>query len=127
VLKTAYLSARRLLAIEGPLLEEVFAYGEGYPVRLAQYSVYAFWLVLALALVGAVTPVARRAPSAFWWCPAAILLSTVFFEGLTRYRSPADPFFLMLAALALMEAARRLRRRAAARAPAPGERVPVGR
>jgi 4-amino-4-deoxy-L-arabinose transferase-like glycosyltransferase len=127
VLKTAYLSARRLLNIEGPLLEEVFAYGEGYPLRLAQYSVYAFWVVLALALAGALTRAARRAPAAFWWCPALILLSTVFFEGLTRYRSPADPFFLMLAALALIEAARRLRRPAAAVTSAPGERVPVGR
>jgi 4-amino-4-deoxy-L-arabinose transferase-like glycosyltransferase len=127
VLKTAYLSARRLLNIEGPLLEEVFAYGEGYPLRLAQYSVYAFWVVLALALLGALTRAARRAPSAFWWCPALILLSTVFFEGLTRYRAPADPFFLMLAALAVMTAARRHRHAEAASAPALGERVTVGR
>ena len=127
VLKTAYLSARRLLNIEGPLLEEVFAYGEGYPLRLAQYSVYAFWVVLALALAGALTRAARRAPSALWWCPALILLSTVFFEGLTRYRSPADPFFLMLAALTLMEVARRVRRPTAAGTSALRERVTVGR
>ena len=127
VLKTGYLSARRLLNVEGPLLEEVFAYGEGYPLRLAQYSVYAFWVVLALALAGALTRAARRAPSAFWWSPALILLSTVFFEGLTRYRSPADPFFLMLAALALVEGARRLRRAPAVGTSALDERVPVGR
>jgi 4-amino-4-deoxy-L-arabinose transferase-like glycosyltransferase len=127
VLKTAYLSARRLLNIEGPLLEEVFAYGEGYPLRLAQYSVYAFWVVLALALAGALTRAARGAPAAFWWCPALILLSTVFFEGLTRYRSPADPFFLMLAALAIVAAARRLRHAEKAGAPTLGDRVPVGR
>jgi 4-amino-4-deoxy-L-arabinose transferase-like glycosyltransferase len=127
LLKTTYLSARRLLNIEGPILEEVFAYGEGYPVRLAEYSVYAFWAVLALALAGAATRAARRAPGAFWWCPALILLSTVFFEGLTRYRSPADPFFLMLAALALTAAARRLRRPAVAGTSTLGNRVPVGR
>jgi 4-amino-4-deoxy-L-arabinose transferase-like glycosyltransferase len=127
VLKTAYLSGRRLLNIEGPLLEEVFAYGEGYPPRLAQYSVYAFWVVLALAVAGAFTLGARRAPSAFWWCPALMLLSTVFFEGLTRYRSPADPFFLMLAALALVEGARRLRRPRAVNSSAREDRVAVGR
>jgi 4-amino-4-deoxy-L-arabinose transferase-like glycosyltransferase len=127
LLKTAYLSARRLLNLESPILEEVFAYGEGYPVRLAQYSVYTFWVVLALAIVGALTRAARRPPAAFWWCPALMLASTVFFEGLTRYRSPADPFFVMLAALALVAGARRLRRPAVPAAPPPGERVAVGR
>jgi 4-amino-4-deoxy-L-arabinose transferase-like glycosyltransferase len=127
VLTTAYLSARRLLNIEGPLLEEVFAYGEGYPLRLAEYSVYAFWVVLALAAAGALTRAARKAPAAFWWCPALVLLSTVFFEGLTRYRAPADPFFLMLAALALIAGARRMRSAAVSTAAARGGRVPVGR
>jgi hypothetical protein len=51
----------------------------------------------------------------------------VFFEGLTRYRSPADPFFLMLAALAIVAAARRLRHAEKAGAPTLGDRVPVGR
>jgi 4-amino-4-deoxy-L-arabinose transferase-like glycosyltransferase len=108
--KTGYLSAERLFNLEGPVLEEVFAYGEAYPVRLAQYSVYAFWLLGALALVGALTSGARRAPRWLWACPALILLSTVLFEGLTRYRAPADPFFVLLAALALVAVPRQLRR-----------------
>jgi hypothetical protein len=51
----------------------------------------------------------------------------VFFEGLTRYRLPADPFFLMLAALALVEGARRLRRPRAVNSSAREDRVAVGR
>jgi 4-amino-4-deoxy-L-arabinose transferase-like glycosyltransferase len=108
--KTGYLSAERLFNLEGPVLEEVFAYGEAYPVRLAQYSVYGFWLLGALALAGALTPAARRAPRWLWACPALILLSTLLFEGLTRYRAPADPFFVLLAALALVAVPRKLRR-----------------
>ncbi len=110
VLRTGYLSAARLFNLTGTTLEEVFSYGEGYPLRLARDSVYAFWVLLALAIAGALTGAARRAPLALWGCPAVILLSTVFLEGLTRYRAPADPFFLLLAALAVVSAAARLRR-----------------
>jgi hypothetical protein len=72
--------------------------------------VYGFWLLGALALAGALTPAARRAPRWLWACPALILLSTLLFEGLTRYRAPADPFFVLLAALALVAVPRKLRR-----------------
>lgn len=106
--KTGYYGVVRLLNLNGPLLEEILSFGEGYPVRLAQYSVYAFWVLLALAIAGALTPAARRAPWALWACPAVIMLSAVLLEGLTRYRLPADPFFVLLAALTLVTAARRL-------------------
>ncbi len=109
LLRTGYLSALRLFNLQGPTLEEVFSFGEGYPLRLAQYSVYAFWLLLGLAVAGALTRGARRVPAALWGVPAIILLSTLFLEGLTRYRSPADPFFVLLAALALVSLAGRLR------------------
>jgi hypothetical protein len=63
---------------------------------------YAFWVLGLLAVAGAMTERARSAPGALWWCPVLILLSTAFFQGSTRYRSPADPFIVMLAALGLV-------------------------
>ena len=89
----------RLLNLAGPHFERWAAPFESYPGWLALASVYAFWAVGLLALGGAFTAAARRAPPAFWGCPLVIFLSTVFLEGSTRYRSPADPFVVVLAAL----------------------------
>jgi hypothetical protein len=66
-------------------------------------------------VAGAFTAAARRAPPAFWAVPGVILLSTVFLEGMTRYRLPADPFFVMAGALALSAAAERVRAHAGLR------------
>jgi hypothetical protein len=78
-------------------------------VRLAQLSAYAFWLLLVLAVIGAAAPLTRRAPWALWMCPLLVYLTTVGLEGTTRYRSPADPFLILPAAigvLALVDRAR---------------------
>jgi 4-amino-4-deoxy-L-arabinose transferase-like glycosyltransferase len=110
----AYWSAVRLFNLTGPGYERFSAEFEGYPPTLAYWSVLAFWLLAALALLGVVIGGARRAPWALWACPLLILLSTLPFAGLTRYRAPADPFFVVLAALALLALWRR----------AQGRRVP---
>lgn len=107
VLKTAYWSTRRLLGLSGPGFERTLAPYEGYPRWLAGVSVYAFWLLAALAIAGACTAAARRVPRALWACPALMFLASVPFDGSARYRSPADPFVLMLAALALLAVAGR--------------------
>jgi 4-amino-4-deoxy-L-arabinose transferase-like glycosyltransferase len=109
VLKTVYWNMLRLLNLTGPGIERGFAGGEGYSPTLAQDSVYAFWVVLALAIAGAFTRAARAAPKAVWGCPIVILLSTAILLGLTRYRSPADPFFVLLAALGLISLTSRVR------------------
>jgi hypothetical protein len=114
LLRTGYWSTLRLLDLTGTRLERIYAFPEGYPLWLATLSVYVFWVVLALAIAGAFTIAARRAPRALWVFPALIVLSTMFLEGDTRYRSPADPFFVLLVALALVSFARRLRPRAVA-------------
>jgi hypothetical protein len=64
-------------------------------------SVYAFWLLGLLALVGLTTRAARRVPWAFWACPVVLAVPSILFLGATRYRSPADPFLVMLATLGL--------------------------
>jgi 4-amino-4-deoxy-L-arabinose transferase-like glycosyltransferase len=99
---TVYWNTLRLLNLTGSGVERAFAGGEGYPVWLAVASVYAFWVLLALALLGAIRGAARRAPLALWACPLVVVLTTVPLLGLTRYRAPIDPFLLPLAAAALL-------------------------
>jgi 4-amino-4-deoxy-L-arabinose transferase-like glycosyltransferase len=110
----AYWSAVRLFDLAGPGYERYSAIFAGYPPTLAYWSVFAFWLLAVLALLGMVIGGARRAPWALWACPLLILLSTLPFAGLTRYRAPADPFLVILAALALLALWRRVHGRAGA-------------
>jgi 4-amino-4-deoxy-L-arabinose transferase-like glycosyltransferase len=97
--RTLYWTFLRLFNLSGTGFERYAAPFEAYPRGLAIASVYAFWLLALLAIAGAFTAAARRAPLALWACPLAILLTVIWFEGSTRYRSPADPFFILLAAL----------------------------
>ncbi len=101
ILRTGYWTTLRLFDLPGPGLERLASRGEAYPLWLAELSVYAFWVVGALALLGACQPAARRAPGSLWLCPLAMLLSTVLIIGTTRYRAPADPFFIILAAFGI--------------------------
>jgi hypothetical protein len=100
-LKVAVWNAVRLLNLPGPGLERYLAPFSGYGRGLAVASVYAFWLVGLLALVGIASGAARRLPWAFWACPLVLAVPSILFLGATRYRSPADPFVVMLAALGL--------------------------
>jgi 4-amino-4-deoxy-L-arabinose transferase-like glycosyltransferase len=119
--KTAYWNTLRLLNLAGPGFERWFAADESYPRALATVSVYGFWVLLALTvpglLVGVVRRRARQAPAAFWWCPVVTIAVAIPLEGSTRYRSPADPFLLMFAAVTLTAAAEWLRQRRAASQP----------
>ena len=100
-LKVAKWSAIRLLNLSGTGFERWNATWEGYPRYLAVASVIAFWLLGLLALLGVARGALRRAPAALWGVPVVILLSVLPFAGSTRYRSPLDPFLVMLAAAAL--------------------------
>lgn len=108
----AFWNTVRMLNLTGPGLERsvapVWDYGRG----LAVASVYGFWLLALLAIAGAMTRAARMPPVTWWACPLALALPSAFFLGLTRYRAPADPYLVMLAALGLLALTRRLRRRA---------------
>ena len=109
----------RLLNLPGPGLERWGAPFESYPRGLAVASVYAFWVLGALALIGAFTTAARRVPASFWGVPATIALSVVPFLTDTQLRAPVDPFLVMLAALAVDRALNALHpeRRSAAAEP----------
>jgi 4-amino-4-deoxy-L-arabinose transferase-like glycosyltransferase len=118
VLKVAYWNTLRLLNLTGTGYERTLARYEAYPPELAVISVYAFWVLGLFALAGLATRAARRAPWAFWCVPLLVCVSTVVLIATTRYRSPADPFFVILAAVGLQAVARRVAR------PRVGARVP---
>ncbi|HTX47718.1 MAG TPA: glycosyltransferase family 39 protein [Solirubrobacteraceae bacterium] len=109
VLKTAYWTTLRLLDLTGTAFEQSIEPTWGFPGWLAVVSVYAFWLVALLAVAGACSRAARRAPWSFWICPIALLATTVLLIGATRYRTPADPWIVLLAALAVASGAQRRR------------------
>jgi 4-amino-4-deoxy-L-arabinose transferase-like glycosyltransferase len=80
--------------------------------KWADRAAWCFWLFALLALAGAFTRLARRAPWFVWAFPALMYLSVVFLVIETpRYRTPLDPFIVILAALAIVTAGRRLARR----------------
>jgi 4-amino-4-deoxy-L-arabinose transferase-like glycosyltransferase len=75
----------------------------------ADRGVVCFWIFAALSLVGAFTRRARGVPGYVWAVPALMFLSVVFLVVETpRYRTPIDPFVILLAAAALAAAAERL-------------------
>ena len=78
----------------------------------AKRGVWCFWLFAPLAVAGAFTRLARRPPWFVWAFPALMYLSVVFLVIETpRYRTPLDPFIVLLATLALVTAGQRLARR----------------
>jgi 4-amino-4-deoxy-L-arabinose transferase-like glycosyltransferase len=79
--------------------------------RWADRGVLCFWVFAVLALAGAATRLARRPPAFVWAFPALMYLSVVFLVIETpRYRTPMDPFIVLLAALALVAGGGRLAR-----------------
>jgi hypothetical protein len=108
VLKVAAWNALRLANLTGTHFEVLANTEWGDTASLSIASVYAFWAIGALALLGALTGARRRAPPALWGCPLAVCVSSVLIIAATRYRVPADPFIVMLAALGLLAVWRRL-------------------
>jgi 4-amino-4-deoxy-L-arabinose transferase-like glycosyltransferase len=109
ILRTTFWSVARALNLTGTGVEEYLAPFQGYTKGLVVASVYAFWLVLALAAAATLAGAASPMPKALWAWPIVIVLSCAIFEGDSRYRSPSDPFFIMLAAAAVSLAWQRWR------------------
>jgi len=91
--------------------------------RWADAGVICFWIFALLALAGATTQAARRAPGWVWLAPGLLYLSVVFLVVETpRYRTGIDLFLVMLAALAVT-ALRRAPRGSEGHAPPPLDRA----
>jgi 4-amino-4-deoxy-L-arabinose transferase-like glycosyltransferase len=72
----------------------------GVPRRAQDIAILSFYPLLLLALLGAVTRAARRAPWPIWLFPLT-MLSVLFIEAGMRFRAPIEPFLVLLAAVGL--------------------------
>jgi 4-amino-4-deoxy-L-arabinose transferase-like glycosyltransferase len=91
----------RMLNLADAELEELSSREAGVGEGFAKLNRYATWALLALALAGAFTAAARRAPRWLWLFPLLLWLSVAIAIGATRYRTPVDPFLILLAAAAV--------------------------
>ena len=94
---------------------------EGRPKTPATIGVAMYWLMVPLAVYGAV--VLRRRRVLLWplVAPVAIVLVVVVFGyGLTRFRVPAEPSLVVLASVALVTVWRRVGARERTPSPQPG-------
>ncbi len=92
----------RLLDLTGARRVRFGAATIGVPGGAAVVGSHLFHILLALALVGALLPAARRAPRALWLAPLLIYLSAAIVTSETpRFRAGLEPFFVLLAAVAL--------------------------
>jgi 4-amino-4-deoxy-L-arabinose transferase-like glycosyltransferase len=102
VLKVGWWNTRRMLELAGQRRSRATAATITIDHKWADRGVLCFWIVAGLALFGALTRRARRAPPYIWLVPALMFLSVVFLVVETpRYRTPIDPFLVLLAAAAL--------------------------
>jgi 4-amino-4-deoxy-L-arabinose transferase-like glycosyltransferase len=134
-LRVAYHNSLRLLELEGSFAWRASAYAMGLDRGVAEVGVYSFWALAILALFGAFTAAARRAPPWFWAVPVLLWLSTALVNAETpRFREPVEPFLVILAGCAVDAVAGRLTGRAtpyasrrSARAGDAGRPVTAGR
>jgi 4-amino-4-deoxy-L-arabinose transferase-like glycosyltransferase len=118
-LAVSFHNTLQLLELEGSFAWESSTASIGLQRGFARIGVVSFWAVLILAVLGAVTSYARRAPRWIWLVPILFFLSTVWVRAETpRFRLPIDPFLVLLAACALAWCAMWLRGLARRRGPA---------
>lgn len=118
--EVCYWNVRRLLNLADAIdLERILWRDYGVGPGLSDASVVGFWLAAVLALGALATragrSAVRRSSPLLWAAPVVLVASAVPIAGNMRYRIPADPFILVLTALALTTATGTLaaRRRAA--------------
>jgi hypothetical protein len=110
VLKVGYWNAIRLFHLGELDFAVANLRDTGIPRIPAWFEIGGLYPLALLALGGLLTRRARRAPLWLWLVPVC-LLPTLFITGFIRFRSPIDPFLVMLAALAVAALDDRLRRR----------------
>lgn len=98
VLKVGYWNTIRMFNIGEARYAVNNLHDTGIPPALALIEIDSSPLLLMLAIGGLFAGPARRAPKWLWLIPAC-LFTTVFVTGFIRFRSPIDPFLVMLVAL----------------------------
>jgi 4-amino-4-deoxy-L-arabinose transferase-like glycosyltransferase len=108
-LQASFDNTLRMLELEGTFAWHASASALSIPTNVAGVGVVSFWIAGLLAIAGAFTKLARRAPWWLWTMPILWWLSIVPINVETpRFREPIDPFLLLLAGCALATAAARL-------------------
>ena len=108
-LEAAFDNTRRMFELEGTYAWHASAAAVSIPISVAKVGVDAFYILCLLALAGAFTRQARRAPRWLWAMPLLWWISIAPVNVETpRFREPIDPFFVMLAACAVSAALARL-------------------
>jgi 4-amino-4-deoxy-L-arabinose transferase-like glycosyltransferase len=105
VAKVGWWNTRRMLELAGQRRSRATAATITINHKWADRGILCFWIVGALALAGLATRRVREAPGYVWAVPALMFLGVVFLVVETpRYRTPIDPFLVLLAASALASA-----------------------
>jgi 4-amino-4-deoxy-L-arabinose transferase-like glycosyltransferase len=104
VVQTSLRNTVRLLNLNGVDGARRGAAVVDIPRWLADLGVFGWYVIGAVALVGAFLPAARRVPRFVWGVPLLLFASAVIVLSNTRYRVVADPFVILLAAVALVAA-----------------------
>ena len=120
VAEVGFWNTIRMLELAGFKRAQETAATISIPPGPAIAGVLCFWLHALLAVAGAFTARARSTPLHVWLVPLLFAASVVFLTLETpRYRTPVEPFVVLLAALAVTALVeRRTGRGATARAPA---------
>jgi 4-amino-4-deoxy-L-arabinose transferase-like glycosyltransferase len=109
-LSVAYHNTLRLFELEGSYAWRASAAAQSLQPGDAHIGVISFWILCGLALLGAFTRLARRAPRWLWAVPLLFAISVVFINVETpRFREPIDPFLILLAGCAVASALARVR------------------
>lgn len=91
----------RLFDLTGPGFVRETAASLGIRERAADIWFASYVLVAVTAVIGLFTTAARRVPRALWAVPLLVVAGTVATLGTARYRSPVEPFLVLLAAMAI--------------------------
>jgi 4-amino-4-deoxy-L-arabinose transferase-like glycosyltransferase len=102
-------SVRALFELQSLDLNREAAKFIGYGTRTADAETLGWALVGILAVCGAFTRAARRAPPTLWLTPILFTAATAVVLGTPRYRAPMEPFIVVLASLAVVAAFEKVR------------------
>lgn len=106
---TMFWNTVRLLDLESRTTSrQTAARDVGATANVADLTVYSFWAVGLLALVGIVSAAARRIPRALWLVPLLLWISEApITTGTPRFRAALDPWFILLAGTGILALATR--------------------
>lgn len=104
IVEAGFWNTLRLFNLDDPIaVEQKAAFDLGQPQELAKLSVYAFWVLAVFSIAALFFASARRMPLFMVLIPVLFFVTVMFVSGLTRYRTPADPFLILVVSAAVVE------------------------